>query len=240
MYSALLTVLGWLKANEWLALWVEGLALLAIFIWDRKDHREDHAETIEQMKVMSRNAVAAEIAAEAAKLSAEATMESVKLQKVAMQQWIEAANWHIDHSYIPREVNESIIYVDFEIENPTKFKLILQSVEVWLDRAHIGSVSYGKMFLSPDETAYARVEYRLTGQKLISFRDSVLQCEIGAVVHFIDAFGDQQERAVGVHCKCRHRGQEEFEPISFRPPDEKELETRKRMLKQIQEKKESQ
>jgi hypothetical protein len=66
-YSALFTVLAWLRANEWLALWVEGLALLAIFIWDRKDHREDHDETIEQMKVMSRNAGAAEVAAKAAK-----------------------------------------------------------------------------------------------------------------------------------------------------------------------------
>jgi hypothetical protein len=199
------------------------------FPWDRLDSRSQHKETLKQLAITEKQA-------DAAKLSAEATMESVKLQKVAMQQWIEATNWHIDHSYIPREVNESIIYVDFEIENPTKFKLILQSVDVWLDRADIGSVFYGKMFLSPDEIANVRKEYKLTGQKLISFRDSVLQCEIGAVVHFIDAFGDQQERAVGVLCKCRHRGQAEFEPISFRPPDEKELETRKRMLKMIQEK----
>lgn len=230
----------WLKDYESVAIWLEGVALVLIFVWDRLDSRSQHKETLRQLAITEKQAEAAKQSADAAKLSAEATMESVKLQKVAMQQWIEAANWHIDHSYIPREVNESIIYVDFEIENPTNFKLILQSVDVWLDRAHIGSVFYGKMFLSPDETAYARVEYRLTGQKLISFRDSVLLCEIGAVVHFIDVFGDQQERAVGVHCKCRHRGQAEFEPISFRPPDENELETRKRMLKQIQEKKEGQ
>jgi hypothetical protein len=49
------------------------------------------------------------------------------------------------------------------------------------------------MFLSPDEGANARAEYRLTGQKLISFRDGVLLCQIGAVIHFIDAFGDERE-----------------------------------------------
>jgi hypothetical protein len=33
-----------------------------------------------------------------------------------MQQWIETANWHIDYSYIPPHVNESLIYIDFDIE----------------------------------------------------------------------------------------------------------------------------
>jgi hypothetical protein len=28
---------------------------------------------------------------------------------------------------------------------------------------------------------------------LISFRDGVLLCQIGAVIHFIDAFGDERE-----------------------------------------------
>ena len=223
----------WLKDYESVAIWLEGIALILIFIWDRLDSRNQHKETLKQLALTEKSA-------DAAKLSADATMESVKLQKIAMQQWIEITNWHIDHSYIPPDTSESIIYVDFEIENPTKFKLILQSVEVWLDRARIGTVSYGKMSLSPDEVAYARAEYRLTNQKLILFRDSVLLCEIGAVIHFIDIFGDEQESAIGVHCKCQHRGTPEFKSISFRPPDENELETRKRMLKQIQEKKESQ
>jgi hypothetical protein len=67
MCSAPVAAIDWLRVSDSIALWVEGLALLAIFIWDRKDHREDHDETIEQMKVMSRNAVAAEVAANAAK-----------------------------------------------------------------------------------------------------------------------------------------------------------------------------
>jgi hypothetical protein len=67
MYSALLTALAWLRTNEWLALWVEGIALILIFIWDRIDSHQQHDETIEQIKVMSRNAVAAELAANAAK-----------------------------------------------------------------------------------------------------------------------------------------------------------------------------
>jgi hypothetical protein len=79
MHPCLSTVLAWLQKNEWLALWVEGLALLAIFFWDRKDHKEDHKETIEQMKIMSRNAVAAETAANAAKRSAEVAEMALKV-----------------------------------------------------------------------------------------------------------------------------------------------------------------
>jgi hypothetical protein len=141
---------------------LEGIALVLIFIWDRLDSRSQHHETLKQLAITEKQA-------EAAKLAAEATMESVKLQKVAMQQWIETTDWHIDYSYIPREATESLIYVDFDIENPTKFKLILRSVDVWLDRAPIGSVLYGRMFLSPDETANVRPNTDSRGKSSFHF-----------------------------------------------------------------------
>jgi hypothetical protein len=76
MRSALLAALDWLKRNESVALWLEGIALILIFFWDRKDHREDHAEIINQMKVMSRNTLAAEAAVNAATKSADALINS--------------------------------------------------------------------------------------------------------------------------------------------------------------------
>ena len=44
----------WIKASEPLALWVEGLALVAIFIWDRKDAKDQHEETLEQHAIWRR------------------------------------------------------------------------------------------------------------------------------------------------------------------------------------------
>lgn len=41
-------VFSFLKNNEWIALWVEGLALVAIFFWDRKDASDQQRETLEQ------------------------------------------------------------------------------------------------------------------------------------------------------------------------------------------------
>ena len=78
MCPAPLAAIDWFKLSDSVALWLEGLALLAIFFWDRKDHKEDHKETIDQMKIMSRNAVAAEIAANAVKKSAEVAETALK------------------------------------------------------------------------------------------------------------------------------------------------------------------
>jgi hypothetical protein len=41
----------WFSNHEWLAIWLEGVALLAIFIWDRKDARSSHKETMAQLEI---------------------------------------------------------------------------------------------------------------------------------------------------------------------------------------------
>jgi len=44
-------IFSFLKNNEWIALWVEGLALVAIFIWDRRDAKNQHKETLRQIEL---------------------------------------------------------------------------------------------------------------------------------------------------------------------------------------------
>lgn len=44
-------VLLWLTKYEAVAVWLEGVALVAIFIWDRVDANRDHDETIKQIKL---------------------------------------------------------------------------------------------------------------------------------------------------------------------------------------------
>jgi hypothetical protein len=44
-------IFSFLKNNEWIALWVEGLALVAIFIWDRRDAKNQHKETLKQIEL---------------------------------------------------------------------------------------------------------------------------------------------------------------------------------------------
>jgi hypothetical protein len=45
------SVLTWLTKYEAVAVWLEGIALVAIFIWDRVDANRDHKETVAQLKV---------------------------------------------------------------------------------------------------------------------------------------------------------------------------------------------
>jgi len=46
-----MNTLDWLTKYEAVAVWLEGIALLAIFIWDRVDATRDHKETVAQLKL---------------------------------------------------------------------------------------------------------------------------------------------------------------------------------------------
>jgi hypothetical protein len=83
MCSALLTALAWLRTNEWLALWVEGIALILIFIWDRIDSHHQHDESVKQMEIMRNQARSTETAANAAAKSAEALINSERAWVIA-------------------------------------------------------------------------------------------------------------------------------------------------------------
>ena len=135
MYSALPTALSaalaWLKANESLALWLEGLALLLIFFWDRKDHKEDHQETIEQMKVMSRNAVATEMAAKAALDSSKATSRGMEILIARERPRITIKLKDPDFS---RAKDIGILFVEYEVECwcPTVAFIVNDRVEAYV------------------------------------------------------------------------------------------------------------
>ena len=45
------TILNWFKTDEFIAIWLEGIALVAIFVWDRLDSRKQHEETLAQLQV---------------------------------------------------------------------------------------------------------------------------------------------------------------------------------------------
>ncbi len=56
MCSVLSATPNWLDSHQYLALWLEGIALLAIFIWDRIDASQQHKQTLAQLKVFQKQA----------------------------------------------------------------------------------------------------------------------------------------------------------------------------------------
>jgi hypothetical protein len=52
------TLSTWFKTHESVAIWLEGIALVLIFVWDRIDSRQQHRETLAQLKVSQAQAAA--------------------------------------------------------------------------------------------------------------------------------------------------------------------------------------
>jgi hypothetical protein len=77
-------VFDWLQTNEQsVAIWLEGIALVAIFFLELKEYRrqgrdkkEQQEEWLKQMAIMQSQADAARANAEAAKLGAQAVLNS--------------------------------------------------------------------------------------------------------------------------------------------------------------------
>src|SRR5260370_12276828 len=44
-------VIAWLKTYEFIEIWLEGIALVEIFVWDRLDSRKQHEGTLAQLQV---------------------------------------------------------------------------------------------------------------------------------------------------------------------------------------------
>jgi hypothetical protein len=59
----------WFKQNEHVALWLEGIALVLIFAWDRIDAQDAHKETLAQIQIAKEQAEAAKFTAESIKNS---------------------------------------------------------------------------------------------------------------------------------------------------------------------------
>jgi hypothetical protein len=60
---------NWFDSHQYVALWIEGIALLLIFAWDRWDSCQQHKQTLAQMEIMRNQARTTEAAANAASKS---------------------------------------------------------------------------------------------------------------------------------------------------------------------------
>jgi hypothetical protein len=76
MWHIVLIVWNWFSANEWLAIWLEGIALVALFILEYRDSRGTRAEMLEQLNIAKQQAEAAKLTAESIKNSERAWLSA--------------------------------------------------------------------------------------------------------------------------------------------------------------------
>ena len=79
--------MDWLRAHEFLAIWLEGVALVLIFVWDRLDSRNQHTEMLAQLKATEKQIEASEKNAAAAKTTAESIVNAERAWVMADLDW---------------------------------------------------------------------------------------------------------------------------------------------------------
>jgi hypothetical protein len=164
----------------------------------------------------------------AAQKSAEVTEASLKLQKVAMDQWIDTEEWEAGPSHIQPNASEGDLPISFLLKNPTKFPLTLKSVILWINRTHVCTVLVGNLLLPPDNSTPVHTSIKLNGVKLAMYREHRLGLEIGGLACFVDAFKETREQLFGVSCTCGPANDGEFNVIAFIPPSQEDEENYKK------------
>jgi hypothetical protein len=126
----------WLKAHESLAVWLEGIALVAIFFWDRLDNRSAHKETLKQLAIMQSQADAAKDSAEAAQANAEAAKLSAQAVLNSERAWVEikigSRDQPDDEDELP-SVRYGLFECSVQIENHGRTIAHVESVRIGAD-----------------------------------------------------------------------------------------------------------
>jgi hypothetical protein len=186
-------VLNWLTNYESLAIWSEGIALVAIFLLDwreyrrqGKDREEQHKETLEQMKIMERQMLATEMATKAAETSASA-------QQAAMQQWLIFQNWSTKED-ISDPKGRFAIEIGFEIVNPTKLPLTMLSTKVRL--LHQEAWRIHNILLSPNLPCALKLSNVVLNEEEATVYKSggTLAFVVYGIVDFRDCFERKREQ----------------------------------------------
>ena len=92
-------LLNWFTKYEALAIWLEGIALVLIFIWDRIDARRDHEETIRQIK-LAQDQITAMQNAERAWIMAEVEWPKADNLKVVLGSSSDGGGPRVDHTTV--------------------------------------------------------------------------------------------------------------------------------------------
>jgi hypothetical protein len=157
---------------------------------------------------MSKSTEAIKTQADIMKIQTEATQDSVELQRVAMQQWVQVDGWRATYKMFNK--SEIIMIVNFEVVNPTSFPLTISKV-----LTTFGELSSEKLdiFLVPKEGhSFTRSLNMTRFQQNQGMQRDVT---VGLVVYvcYEDAFEKTKFQAFGKTCTFdMANGKAKFEP----------------------------
>lgn len=130
----------WLRTHEFIAIWLGGIALILIFVWDRLDRRKHHRETSAQLSGFQKQVETSHDNAAASKAIAESLLHSERAWVMAELDWSEKSVLHVVQSASKGEAEGTVERVTANV------KLICRNEgrsPAWIDNL------YGRLEILP-------------------------------------------------------------------------------------------
>ncbi len=144
--------MDWLRTHEFLAIWLAGIALILIFVWDRLDSRKQHRETLAQSSISQKQVEASQNNAAAAKAGAEYIIHTERAWVMAELGWSEKSILHVEQSASKSEAEGTVERVTANVKLTCKNE---GRSPAWVDKVygHLEILPAGSMLGSPNRSA---------------------------------------------------------------------------------------
>ena len=143
--------MDWLRTHEFIAIWLEGIALILIFVWHRLDSRKQHREMLAQLSISQKQVEAAQNNAAAARASAASLVHTERAWVMAELDWSEKSVLHVVQSASKSEPEGTVERVTANVKLNCKNE---GRSPGWIDNVygHLEILSAGSTLGSPNRS----------------------------------------------------------------------------------------
>jgi hypothetical protein len=140
--------------------------------------------------------------------AAQATEDSVKLQQVALRQWVNIRNWK---SWIPDRSNRpSELRIEFEVVNPTRAPLVIRWSRITAQSGALAVSGFPEnAMLIPDNPHFVSTLVELTQMQRLNYSSpNGLVLSIEGAIAYTDALRDKWRQEFKLTLQCSPSGTE--------------------------------
>ncbi len=199
------TITTWLNKYESIAIWLEGIALVAIFVWDRLDSRKQHEETLAQLRVAQRQVDASLENANAAKLAAESVINAERAWVMAELSWYDKVHVVTGASQIRDEPRVETTHVKLKLtcrnegRTPAWIDQVYGHLEIFGKAVKLGSVTKSECQTSGPmgPLGAGKEQSRVLEATCLGHPKSDEYLAIYTAIEYRDIFGLKRETVLG-------------------------------------------
>jgi len=156
-------------------------------------------------------------AAQDAEKAAEATRDSVKLQEIVQQQWVQIDGWRREGEGSYEETPPRFAFA-MEVSNPTDVPLTVESVSMTVSAVTIAS-KVGNV-LGPGDPIKVSFPMTIKPDQMAAYKAYRLVTVITGFVVYVDAFKNKKTQPFGQCCTLGPKHYAVFSPLEMPTPQE--------------------